>query len=80
MREYVVRTMKTKIIKVGNSRAVLVPAALANDLGWDVGQQVEIERLTSGLVVHHKPRRSFARALARVIEGQDDTLKRLALR
>jgi antitoxin component of MazEF toxin-antitoxin module len=74
--------MKAKIVKHGNGRAVMIPAAIANSLGWQIGKSVELEQLASGVAVRSPAERTrdrdFRRALAEVFRVHDSTFRDLA--
>jgi antitoxin component of MazEF toxin-antitoxin module len=72
--------MKTRVIKTGNSRAVLVPASLADSLGWEPGKEVELSPLAGGFAVREPGKRNVARAVKRVIRDHEGLFRELARR
>lgn len=72
--------IKTKIVRTGNSSAVILPAAVLESKGLKAGDEIEIEELASDLVLRTPRRRSVARAFARVLRDHGDVLKKLASR
>jgi len=70
--------MKTKIVKHGNSRAVVIPAAVADELGWEVGKPVEADLLANSILLHPPKRRSIMKSYARVVLAHDELFRRLA--
>lgn len=43
--------MQTKIIQFGNSKGIIIPAKLINDLKLDVGDQLEIKEKNERLIL-----------------------------
>lgn len=72
--------IKTKIVRTGNSAAVILPAAVLEAKGMKIGDDLEIEELMTDLVLHVPGRRSLPRALDRVVRDHGDVLKKLASR
>lgn len=70
--------IKTKIVRTGNSAAVILPVAVLEAKGLKVGDDLEIEDLVSDLVLRVPGRRSAERAVERVIRGHGTVLKKLA--
>lgn len=73
-------TMKTKIVRHGNSRAVVIPVAVADNLGWKVGKQLEVDQLANSLVLRQPQRRSILQAYERVVRSHDELFRRLSHR
>lgn len=72
--------LKTKIVRTGNSRAVILPASILESQELDAGDEVEIEELVSGVVVRPIPRRSFRSAGRRAIRDHQEIFRELAKR
>ena len=72
--------MKTKVVRAGNSRALIIPSGVADELGWNVGKEVELEHFASALVVRTAPRRSWKRVMARVVRDHEQLIRELAKR
>ena len=72
--------IKTKIVRTGNSAAVILPAAVLEAKGLKIGDDLEIEELASDLVLRTPGRRSVTRAIERSISAHGDVLKKLASR
>jgi antitoxin component of MazEF toxin-antitoxin module len=73
--------IKTKIVRTGNSAAVILPAAVLEAKGLKIGDDLEIEELVSDLVLRVSGgRRSVARATDRTILEHGAVLKKLASR
>ena len=66
--------MKTKLIAIGNSRGIRIPAALIEELG--LKDEVEITPVNGQLVVTagHRPREGWAESAAACAEAGDDKL------
>ena len=64
--------MKTRIIKIGNSRGVRIPKPLIEEAG--IGEEVEIGLQGSNLIISpaHPPRSGWAEAFASMAESRDD--------
>lgn len=43
--------MQTKVIQFGNSKGIIIPAKLINDLKLDVGDQLEIKEKNERLIL-----------------------------
>jgi antitoxin component of MazEF toxin-antitoxin module len=74
--------MRTKVIRTGNSRAVLIPASISTSEAqdWNIGDEVEIESIPSGLHIRRKPRRSVLTIAKRVMKRNEAMLHALAKR
>ena len=35
--------LKSRVVQVGNSRAVVIPMAIAKELGWDLGTDLTLD-------------------------------------
>jgi antitoxin component of MazEF toxin-antitoxin module len=74
--------MRAKIVKTGNSRAIVIPAAIAAELGWEIGDEVELEPMASGLALSHpsRNRRSIASIGRRILRDNIEVFEELAKR
>lgn len=72
--------IKTKIVRTGNSAAVILPAAVLESKKMKIGDEIELEELASDLVLRTPGRRSVTRATERVIRDHGSLLKKLASR
>ena len=71
--------MKARIVRVGNSQALMIPAALMRDYGWSVGSSVEITPMASGIAAtSEKAAVSIAKIAARLVRENKDLVIRLA--
>jgi antitoxin component of MazEF toxin-antitoxin module len=71
--------MRTKIIKVGNSNAVIIPTQTMHERGWATGDELELEALSSGLVVIESRRhRDVLGIVRRLVVENRGLLRRLA--
>ena len=66
--------MKSRVVKVGNSRGVRIPKPLIEESG--ISGEVEITVEHDALVIRpaHRPRAHWADAFARMAQRGDDTL------
>ena len=71
---------KTKIIRTGNSAAVILPAAVLASKNIKVGDEVVIEELATDLVLRIPGRRSVMKAGERVLRDHGEVLRKLAAR
>ena len=67
-------TVKTKIIRIGNSQGIRIPKTLLDQLGF--AKEVELEVETGRLIVRssQQPRSEWERAFARMAQAGDDQL------
>jgi antitoxin component of MazEF toxin-antitoxin module len=72
--------VKTKIVRTGNSRAVILPTAVLESQHLDAGDEVEIEELVHGVVIRLPGKRSARLAGLRVIRDHMDIIRGLAKR
>lgn len=74
--------MRAKIVRTGNSRAVVIPAAVAAELGWEIGDEVELEPMASGLALVNpsRDRRSIASIGRRILRDNLEVFSELARR
>ncbi len=72
--------MRTKVIKTGNSHAIIMPAVVLRSQGFNIGDDLEIEEIASGVIVRPVPRRSVMAAAKRVIRDHAELLRELAKR
>jgi antitoxin component of MazEF toxin-antitoxin module len=70
--------MRTKLVRTGNSRAVILPAAVLESQGWETGDPLEVEELTSGVVLRSVPRKSLVAAGKRAIRDHKTLMRELA--
>jgi antitoxin component of MazEF toxin-antitoxin module len=71
--------MKTKIVKVGNSNAVIIPAQTMHERGWQTGDELDLESLANGLVVFEsKKRRSVLKIVQRLVAENRGLIRRLS--
>ena len=66
--------MKTKLVRIGNSRGIRIPKALIEQAG--LGQDVEIQVVDAALVIRSVdvPRAGWAEAASLVRERREDGL------
>jgi antitoxin MazE len=66
--------MKTKIVRIGNSRGVRIPKPLLEEAGLD--EQVQLRVVEGGIMIESEraPRAGWADAAALANERGDDTL------
>ena len=72
--------IKAKIVRTGNSKAIIIPSAILESKDLDVGDEVEIEEMTSGLFVRRSPPKSYRRSAERVIRRNRRIFAELAKR
>ncbi len=67
-------TVKTRIIKIGNSQGVRIPKPLLEQSG--LGAEVELEVEQDRIVIHnvHQARQGWSEAFAKMAEYGDDAL------
>ncbi len=66
--------MKTKIVRIGNSRGVRIPKPLLEEAGLE--DDVELRVIDSGILIEHvgTPRSGWAEAAAQLSERGEDKL------
>jgi antitoxin MazE len=66
--------MKTKIVRIGNSRGVRIPKPLLKQAGLD--EEVELRVVESGIIIEGvaQPRAGWSEAAAALAEAGDDAL------
>lgn len=52
-----------KIGKCGNSKALVIPPTMLEELGWDIGQEVEMTVEGGRLIVQKEPQPAFKQKL-----------------
>ena len=74
--------MKARIVKTGNSRAVIIPASVASELGWEVGDEIELEPMAEGVALTRSSgkRRSISAIGRRILRESADVFRELAKR
>jgi antitoxin component of MazEF toxin-antitoxin module len=73
--------MHTKIVQTGNSRAVIIPAALANQLDWNPGDVVDATLMATGLTITPPATARSIRSVARrIMRERDEVFRELASR
>lgn len=73
--------MQTKIVQTGHSRAIIIPAPIANDLGWEVGDTVHVTPLATGVAITPSATRRSIRSVARrIMQEHDSVFRELASR
>ena len=67
-------TVKTKIIRIGNSQGIRIPKPLLDQLGFT--EEVELEVRSEQLIVRssHRPRQQWEEAFERMAKAGDDQL------
>jgi len=71
--------MEAKFVRVGNSQALMVPAAVMRAHGWEVGDIVELQSMASGLAVIDPSKRKPIAAMARrFVRDNQELIERLA--
>lgn len=66
--------MKTKLVRIGNSRGVRIPKPLLEQAGLE--EDVELEVVRSGIIIRsaHSPRQGWAEAAELVRTRREDAL------
>lgn len=59
--------MQTKIVRSGNSKAVIIPAEIARALGWDIGDKIDLQHLATGIMLADPKKGRSARSIGREI-------------
>lgn len=76
---YIVLTMKTRIVRVGNSNAIILPAQVVRERGWETGDEVDLEGLTNGFVVlESRKRRDILGIVRKLVAENRGLVRRLA--
>lgn len=71
--------MKTRIVKVGNSNAIILPAQAVRERGWETGDEVDLEGLTNGFVVlESRKRRDILGIVRKLVAENRGLVRRLA--
>ncbi|MCD6116546.1 AbrB/MazE/SpoVT family DNA-binding domain-containing protein [bacterium] len=66
--------MKTKIIKIGNSRGIRLPKVILHQIGIDDEVDLEVDRDRIVLKPIHRPRSSWRESFQRMHLKSDDQL------
>ena len=66
--------MKTRIVRIGNSRGIRIPKPLLDEVGFE--DEVELRVVENGIVIEsvRTPRAGWAEAAERVHEREQDRL------
>jgi len=67
-------TVRSKVVKIGNSRGVRIPRSLLEQAG--LTEEVELSVQGDKLIIQsvHKPRREWAAQFAKMVEAGDDQM------
>jgi antitoxin MazE len=66
--------MKTKIVKIGNSRGIRIPKPLIEQTGIDEDVVISVKGNALVITPAHPPRTGWAEAFARMASKADDRL------
>lgn len=66
--------MRSRIIKIGNSRGILIPKALIKKTGLGAEAQIRVERNTLVVQPVARPRTGWDAAFKKMADTGDDTL------
>ena len=71
--------MEARFVRVGNSQALMIPAAIMREHGWQIGDVVDVQNLASGIaVVEHTKRAPLREMARRFVMDNLDLIERLA--
>jgi antitoxin component of MazEF toxin-antitoxin module len=71
--------MDTKIVRVGNSQALILPVEVMRERGWKIGDVVELQLLSSGVVAIEKDKRKRVSAIIhKLVIANKDLIRQLA--
>ena len=68
--------MKTRIIKVGDSHAIVIPDEIARGHGWRAGDELDLEELSTGFIAIESRRRKDIVGIARKLVAENSELIR----
>ena len=68
--------MRSKLVKIGNSQGIRIPRPLLDELGLEVGEEVEMAVEEDRLVIQaaQKPRQGWEQAFAQMAAEGNDVL------
>jgi len=68
-----------KIIRVGGTQAVAIPVAVIRELGWEIGDAVELEVSSCAVTIIEPSKHKTIKEIAkRLVRENTDTIKWLA--
>jgi antitoxin component of MazEF toxin-antitoxin module len=71
--------MRSRFVRLGNSQALMIPIEVMREHGWEVGDEVELEPMASGLaVVEVGKRKDIGNLARRFVRAHRELIERLA--
>ena len=71
--------MKARLVRIGNSQGFMIPIELMREKGWQVGDEVDIEPMASGLaLVAVGKRKDIGQLATRFVRENHEFIEALA--